>query len=233
MRAHACPKCGRFLRRVIFTHTGGNCPRCRMHIMPAWYKNTIANNRPWLVLPREQVLDTFLIPFQEPQDPAFWSEQELLKFLNLQMGLELPRDWSKAYAPMYQEPEYGPVDLTSAEAVILIGSEGIDQLHRALLIITGALVAAHETTVEKASQLADLLYYMATCRCVGIGEIPHLPGQSRPKQPFSTVLERRIRSLQHRRLWLLMDAVAYAFKEFDLPHLSSAEYIMFEGKNAW
>lgn len=249
MKDHSCRNCGLFLKLSLYTHTAGQCPRCHSEIIPLWYHKVMSYNRPWLIIESGQNCDEVLrnrlrIPF-EPTTPfvdsSTWTEAQVMEALNLQIGLDLPRDWSKVYAPMYQEPEFGPVDF-DRETVFRLsgGSEGVDPLHNALLVTFASIALAGGCTIDRAIRCADLVYYMATCRCVGMGERPHLPGQPRPKQPLEVIVEHEVRQRitvgdRHSEPWYLMDAVAFACMRFDLPHLSSSEFHMYGGRRhaAW
>jgi len=218
MKAHACPKCGRFLKATAFTHTGGNCGRCGQHIVPAWFTTACAT-RPWQFLPKGVVLpdSTGLVAtghLHGPWDHTGQPGANIPGFLNVELGLELPDDASKIYWPPYwDEPEYGPADFDSKMASFCSGQVGVDDLHNALLVVCGSAATAGGQSMQIGVQLANLCYYMATSSVAGG------TGQE-------LIAEQRIRKMQGVTYLSMQDAVAMAFSFFDVVHPVSTEYMM-------
>jgi len=214
MKEHACPKCGRFLPRAFFTHTGGDCPRCKAHVVPEWYTWEVENRPIDLGMP--------MAPWSELMDinSIELHKLGLATVLNFHMGLELPSDTSKAYwPPLSDEPEYGPIDVTPSNAQRLAGMQGVDMLHNALLIVAGAV--ASTTGVERlnAVRAANLCYYMATRVCVGDD-----PLESEVRSLTEGVFVCQLPPI----LTTLQDAVFFVFDRLDLMHTPSIEFMMRE-----
>lgn len=208
-----CPNCKAFVPSRFFTHTGGNCKRCGIHIVPDWYV--------WIMSNRDVIFGDQTVPMRpwdhscSVDNPDALTLVEIYRLVMFDMGISIPFDTAKVYMTD-AGVEYGYVELTSANALHYTNMQGFDNLHDALLVICGLNADAVGAKKSMAIVAANMLYYAATCACVG------------GNHPLELKIEREIRGDSAERFPFLQDAVKHVFERCGLVHTASVCYSRFE-----
>ena len=167
-----CPRCSAFV-----SQKGISCKRCSLYldgrtvvrpwtsVAPALPIDVILN--PEIDIEGLKLLSQMLLPWDSRFGMSLDPILDWRMILNLYVGLEMPLNssrWVQDDNPFGTDwPEHPFCHNSGDLAIQLVGFEGHDPLHNALLICAGAGTSNRVNAIKT----ANLIYYMATSAVVG------------------------------------------------------------------